>query len=131
MNTKRYHHLGLVATRPMENEYLIENWHISFTPYDQSEFHVQWCRYHEGCPLPDLIKTVPHVAFIVDNLEEAIKGKNLIYGPFSPMKNWRVAFVEECGAPIELIETNLTEEEVKNAERIAFESRSLLNEEKE
>lgn len=125
MNKRRYHHLGLIATQPMENEQLIENWKLSLTPYDQSEFHLQWCRYHEGCPLPELIKTVPHVAFIVDDLEEAIKGKKLIYGPFSPMKNWHVAFIEECGAPVELIQTSLSEDEVKDAERIAFESNSL------
>lgn len=128
MNKRRYHHIGLVATHPMEGEYFIENWKISLTPYDQSEFHLQWCRYHEGCPLPELIKTIPHVAFIVDDLEKALEGKKLIYGPFFPMKNWRVAFIEECGAPVELIETSLTEEEVKNAERITFESKALSNE---
>jgi hypothetical protein len=129
MNKRRYHHLGLVATEPMEGEHYIENWKLSLTPYDKSEFHLQWCRYHEGCPLPELIKTVPHVAFIVDDLEKAMEGKKVIYGPFSSMKNWRVAFIEECGAPVELIETTLTEEEVKNAEQIAFETQSLLKDE--
>ncbi len=125
MNERRYHHLGLVATKPMDSEYYIEDWKVSLTPYDESEFHLQWCRYHEGCPLPDLVKTVPHVAFIVDNLEQALKGKKVIYGPFFPVKNWCVAFIEECGAPVELIETSLTEEQVKNAERMAFENKSL------
>ncbi len=126
MSNKRYHHLGLVATKPIEGEYLIESWKCSFTPYDESEFHLQWCRYHDGCPLPELVKTVPHVAFIVDNLDKALEGKKVIYGPFFPIKNWKVAFIEECGAPVELIETSLTEEEVKNAERLAFETHTLL-----
>lgn len=129
MNRRRYHHLGLVATKPMEGEAYIENWKLSLTPYDKSEFNLQWCRYHEGCPLPELVKTVPHVAFIVDNLEKALEGKKVIYGPFFSMKNWRVAFIEECGAPVELIETTQTEEQVKNAERIAFETKSLLRDE--
>ena len=123
MNNRRYHHLGLVSTQPMKDEYYIENWKVSLTPYDQSEFHLQWCRYHEGCPLPELVQTVPHVAFIVDNLDQALKGKKLIYGPFFPIENWRVAFIEECGAPVELIETTLTEEEVKNSELKVFENK--------
>lgn len=131
MNKRDYHHVGLVASQPMEGEYYIENWKLSLTPYDKSEFHLQWCRYHAGCPLPELVKTVPHVAFIVDNLEKALEGKKVIYGPFSPMENWRVAFIEECGAPVELIETTLTEEQVKNGERIAFETKSLLRNENE
>lgn len=125
MVNRRYHHLGLVATKPMLNEYYIESWKVSLTPYDESEFHLQWCRYHEGCPLPELVKTVPHVAFIVENLEEALRGKKVIYGPFSPLDNWHVAFIEECGAPVELIETSLTEEQVKKAERKAFDSVEL------
>ena len=129
MNKRQYHHLGLVATKPIAGEHYIENWKLSLTPYDESEFHLQWCRYHEGCPLPELVKTVPHVAFVVDDLEKALEGKKVIYGPFFPMKNWRVAFIEECGAPVELIETTLTEEQVQNAERIAFETKSLLRDE--
>ncbi len=128
MNNRRYHHLGLIATKPMEGEYFIEDWKTSLTPYDQSEFHLQWCRYHEGCPLPELVKTIPHVAFIVDDMDEALKGKKLIYGPFFPIANWRVAFIEECGAPVELIETTLTEEEIKNSELKAFENNSLSHE---
>jgi hypothetical protein len=126
MNKRQYHHLGLVATQPMEGEYHIENWKVSLTPYDDSEFHLQWCRYHDGCPLPELVKTVPHVAFIVDDLDQALEGKKVIYGPFCPIENWRVAFIEECGAPVELIETSLTESQVKHAERIAAETNSLL-----
>lgn len=125
MNKRRYHHLGLVANKPMEGEHYIEDWKISLTSYDESEFHLQWCRYHEGCPLPELVKTVPHVAFIVDNIEKALEGKKVIYGPFFPLKNWCVAFIEECGAPVELIQTSLTEEEVKQAEQNGFERNSF------
>lgn len=104
----------------MPNEYYFESYKVYLTPYDTSEFHIQWCRYEEGSTFPELVKTIPHVAFIVDNLEEAIKGKKVLYRPFTPVENWHVAFIEECGAPVELIETTLTEEQIGNVERKAF-----------
>jgi hypothetical protein len=55
-------------------------------------------------PYPDLVKTVPHVAFVVDDLEKEISGKNVIIEPNSPSDGLMVAFIEVNGAPVELME---------------------------
>jgi len=31
-------------------------------------------KFEPDCPLPELVKTVPHVAFVVDDLKAAIAG---------------------------------------------------------
>ena len=80
--------------------------------YETSEFHIQWHRFDDDCPLHPLIKTIPHVAFKVPDLQEAIKGKKVILEPYFPLKGYQVAFIEENGAPIEFVETDLTEEEI-------------------
>jgi hypothetical protein len=64
-------------------------------------------RYEPGCSLPKIVQTVPHVAFEVDNLLEAIKGKKVIIPPNSPSDGVQVAFIEENGAPIEFIQTKV------------------------
>ncbi len=69
------------------------------TPYG-----VQWMRFDSDCPLPELVKTVPHVAFEVDDLDAAISGKHVIICPNEPSDGVRVAFIEEAGAPIELLQ---------------------------
>jgi hypothetical protein len=61
-------------------------------------------RYEEDSPLPEIVKGVPHVAFEVKNLEEALRGKKIIIEPNSPSEDVLVAFIEENGAPIEFIE---------------------------
>jgi hypothetical protein len=61
-------------------------------------------RYEDDCPLPELVKTQPHVAFEVDDLEAAIRGRKVIIAPTSPSPGNLVAFIEEEGAPIELIQ---------------------------
>jgi hypothetical protein len=51
-----------------------------------------------------VVKTVAHVAFEVDDIEEAIQGKNVIIEPNSPSPGVVVAFIEDNGAPIEFLQ---------------------------
>ena len=67
-------------------------------------YGIQWQRYWDGAPYPELVKTVPHVAFEVDNLENELKGQKVIIEPNSPSKGLKVAFIEVNGAPVELME---------------------------
>jgi hypothetical protein len=61
-------------------------------------------RYEPDCPLPDLVKAQPHVAFEVDDLAEALKGQEILIEPNSPSDGVLVAFVLCDGAPVELIQ---------------------------
>ncbi len=60
--------------------------------------------FGDGSPCPDLVKTVPHVAFEVDDLAEAIRNRNVIIAPNSPSAGVLVAFIEVNGAPVELMQ---------------------------
>ena len=53
---------------------------------------------------PDLIKSLPHVAFEVDDLEDAIRDQKVIIEPNSPSNGVLVAFIEVNGAPVELMQ---------------------------
>jgi hypothetical protein len=61
-------------------------------------------RFDPDCGIAELIRTVPHVAFEVDDLEKAIKGQTLIGEISSPSEGLRVAMIVDNGAPIELME---------------------------
>lgn len=72
--------------------------------FGRNPYGVEWCRYEDDAPYPEIVKTIPHVAFEVDDLEEAIKGKNVIIEPNSPAPGILVAFIEDNGAPIEFLQ---------------------------
>ena len=55
-------------------------------------------RYDPGCPLPDLVKSTPHVAFEVDDLTAELVGREVIIELSSPSDGVLVAFVFEDGA---------------------------------
>ena len=102
----RYYHLGIPTDKPMDGEVYLEDYKLYHSGYENSEYGIEWMRYEKDCPLPEIVKKLPHVAFEVDNLYEAIKGKKVIIEPNSPSRGNLVAFIEENGAPIELIQTS-------------------------
>jgi hypothetical protein len=61
-------------------------------------------RFDADSPLPELVRTVPHVAFEVPDLESALAGREVLIPPNSPSPGIRVAFIVENGAPVELLE---------------------------
>lgn len=107
----QYHHMGIPTDKPQPNERYSSTFKMYTTPGD-NEFRIQWHRYEEGCPLHPLIQKVPHVAFKVDSIDDAIAGKKVILEPYYPFEGFRVAMIEVEGAPVELIETDLSEEEI-------------------
>jgi hypothetical protein len=109
--TYEYHHMGIPTDKPQKDEKYSSTFKM-YTTSGKNQFHIQWHRFEKGCPLHPLIQSVPHVAFKVNSIEEAIKGKKTLLGPYYPFEGFRVAMVEIDGAPVEYIETNLSEEEI-------------------
>ncbi|MBN1536635.1 MAG: hypothetical protein JW908_07885 [Anaerolineales bacterium] len=100
----RYHHIGIPTNQPIDGEVYLADYKVYHFGYEASEYGIEWMRYEDDCPLPEIVKTVPHVAFLVNDVYEAIKGKHVIIEPNSPSEGVVVAFIEENGAPIELIQ---------------------------
>ncbi len=72
MSKWQYHHLGIPNTIPREKEHYFEKFKMYHTNFDDNPYGIEWLRFEEGCDFPPLVKTSPHIAFKVDNLEEAI-----------------------------------------------------------
>ena len=100
----RYHHLGIPYTQPRDGERHIAHLGVHVSGFDTSPFGVEWIRYEPHCSVPDVVRTVPHVAFAVDDLDEALKGREILIAPNEPSGGVRVAFILDDGAPIELLE---------------------------
>ena len=100
----RYHHMGIPTNRPHHGEQYIEYLKIHVRGFDTSPYGIEWMRFDADCSVSDLIRTVPHIAFEVDDLDEELKGKEVLCPPGSPSNGVRAAMIIHDGAPIELIE---------------------------
>ena len=100
----RYHHLGIPTTIPRPNEQHLPELKIFVSGFDTSLYGIEWMRFEPDCEVSELVRTVPHIAFEVDDLDAALEGRTLCSEVSSPSKGVRVAMIIENGAPIELIE---------------------------
>jgi len=100
----RYHHLGIPTTEARPGERYLPEYRVHVSGYETSPYRIEWMRFEEDCPLPDLVQQVPHVAFEVDDLEAALEGRQVLIEPNSPSPGVLVAFVVDDGAPVELMQ---------------------------
>jgi len=100
----RFHHVGIPTTEPRPAETHLEAFGMHVSGFPESPYGVEWMRFDPGSPISELIRTVPHLAFVVDDLEAALEGKEILTPPNSPWEGFRVAMIVHNGAPIELME---------------------------
>ena len=100
----RYHHMGIPTKIPRPGEVYLEEYGMYVSGFNSSPFGVEWMRFEPGSPVSELIRTVPHIAFEVDDLRRALAGKELIGEPSSPMAGIKVAMILHNGMPVELLE---------------------------
>jgi len=106
----KFHHIGIPTQEPREGEVHYPDKKLFYCSYENNEYRIEWLRHEADADVPELIRTVAHVAYEVDDIHEAVKGKKILIPPveFGCMM---IAFIEENGAPIEFIQ------EVKKDER--------------
>jgi hypothetical protein len=107
-----FHHMGIPTTEAKPNERYSECFGMYTSDSPSKTVRIQWHRFESGSLLHPLIRTVPHVALKVDDLEAAIAGCNVLLAPYEPIAGFRVAIIEEGGCPIEVVQTKLDDAEL-------------------
>lgn len=99
-----YHHVGIPTTTAHDGEVYLEQFKMHVVPFDTNPFGVEWIRFEPGSPIPELVQTVPHIAFVVDDLSAALEGREILIEPNSPSEGVTVAFIIDNGAPVEFLQ---------------------------
>jgi hypothetical protein len=100
----RYHHLGIPSQSPRPLEKHLPQYGMFVSGFETSPYGIEWMRFEPGSPLPELIRTVPHLAFVVDDLDAALEGREILFPVSEPSEGVRTAMIQADGAPIELME---------------------------
>jgi len=101
---RRFHHIGIPTTERRSDEEHLPQFGMHVSGFEGSPYGVEWMRFDPDSPLPELVRTVAHVAFEVDDLERELEGQEILIAPNSPSPGVRVAFIVHNGAPVELLE---------------------------
>ena len=100
----RYHHTGIPTTDPRHGEEYLPEFKMYVSGFAESPYGIEWMRFEADSPVSELVKTVPHVAFEVDDIMKALRGKTVLSAPNSPSVGVRAAMIVDNGCPVELIE---------------------------
>jgi hypothetical protein len=103
----KYDHIGIPTKEEKEGANYIESIKAYITPSSENKYGIEWVRILDDSPMPAILKTLPHVGFRVDDIEEAVKdvvAENIIVPICSPAEGMRIAFIMDNGAPIEFLE---------------------------
>jgi len=100
----RYHHTGIPTRERHDGECYLPQFKMYVSGFPDSPYGVEWMRFEAGSPISELVRTVPHVAFEVDDLDEALEGKEVLSAPSSPSAGVKVAMIVDNGVPIEVMQ---------------------------
>ena len=100
----KYDHIGIPTTAEKTWCKYLEDCKVHISDPEKDEFRVEWLKFEAGSPMHPLIQQGPHLAFIVENLDCALSGKNVIVPPFDAAPGVRCAFIDHDGFAVELME---------------------------
>lgn len=115
--TLTFHHIG----KPVPLDQIKDHPDIKYSPLfdmysldmkNDLSLPVELHAFGPKSTLDPLIQKEPHVAFKVNNIEEALAGKEILMPLYQPFADYRCAMILVNQQPIELIETTLSENEI-------------------
>lgn len=101
---RQFHHIGLPTDESHPGEYFVEDTKVWVTDPRKHPYLVEYLRFEPDSPVTGPVRNLPHVAYRVDDIHEAIKGEDVILEPFQPSPNFTVAFMLKDGAVIEYMQ---------------------------
>lgn len=98
-----YMHIGIPITNSKPNMTYNPEGKFWFSQVDDYDYKIEYLKFEEGTPFPEVLHRNPHVAYKVDDLEKYIEDADqVICGPMAANETARLAFVWKDGAILEL-----------------------------
>lgn len=100
----KFSHIGIPTTEEKAWDGYCEPGNFHYTDFSKDEYKVEYVKFDENSTASEMVKTMPHVSYFVDSIEEAIAGKEVLGNIFSPAAGVRVAYINHKGSPVEFLE---------------------------
>jgi hypothetical protein len=98
-------HIGLITKEKKDMEKYVDIMKVWLTNPNDNPFHIEWLRFEDDSPVKGPITEKNHVAYLVDDLDEASKGLKVLMGPFKAENFLTIGFYEyEDGTVFELMQ---------------------------
>lgn len=100
-----YMHIGIPVTNRKPGMTYNEGMKFWVSNVDDYDYKIEYLKFEEGTPFPEVLHKHPHVAYLVDDLDRYVADADaVICGPMAASETARLAFVWKDDAIIELYE---------------------------
>jgi len=99
-----FHHVGVPTKVKQPNETYIEGAKVHITDAARHPYKFEYLRFEAGSPMPAAMQTSPHIAYLVENLEAALAGEQVLVPPFDATPALRVAFLVKDNVVLEVMQ---------------------------
>ncbi len=101
----QYMHVGIPVTNKKEGMTYNEGMKIWMSNPDDYDFKIEYLKFEEGTPFPEIMHKNPHIAYKVDDAEPYLKDADqIIFGPLAISDTVRIAFIIKDDTIFELYE---------------------------
>ncbi len=98
-----YLHLGIPITNKRPNMNYHEGLKTWLTDPTTNDLNIEYLKYEEGTPFPEIMHKNPHVAFKVDDFKPYFdSADSIIFEPYELSPGVRIAFIIKDNTIIEL-----------------------------
>lgn len=104
MASPAFHHFGVPTSVEQDGEMYVEAAGVRVTDPEAHPFRIEFLRFDEDSCMHEMIRTRPHVSYLVDDLDAALSGYDVLVDPFDATEALRVAFIRDGDAVIELMQ---------------------------
>jgi hypothetical protein len=110
----RFDHIGVVTSERQPGESWVEATRVWVTSPRAHPANVEFLRFEPDSPVTGPLRTDPHLAYRVDDIDAALEAHEVLAAPFHPAPDpsfLTVAFVLVDGAVIEFMQYGNPDEE--------------------
>jgi hypothetical protein len=98
-------HIGFITNEKKDKEKFAAGMKVWLTDPKDNPFNIEWLRFEEDSPVKGPVRDKNHIAYRVDNLDEASKGLKILMEPFKTENFLKIGFYEyENGTVLELMQ---------------------------
>jgi hypothetical protein len=100
-----YMHIGIPVTNRKPGMQYNEDLKIWMSNPEDYDYKIEYLKFEEGTPFPEIMHKNPHVAYMVDDIERYAADADRVIFPITPLgPGVRIAFVIKDDTIIELYE---------------------------
>lgn len=100
-----YLHIGIPVTNKKPGMTYVEGIKLWMSNPEDYDYKIEYLKFEEGTPFPEIMHRNPHIAFKVDDANPYLDDADeVIFGPVTNDDGSRMAFIIKDGTIIELLE---------------------------